>query len=153
MATLDLTGLQDLKKLAVNVRLKVGVLEDAANHETGEPVAPYAAANEFGTAHIPARPFLRHTSDAQTGAWMQNLHAALRAGRTPEDALKLLGMRMAEDVQATIKGNMPPPNTEETRRRKAKRVIGGAADETTVPGTLVDTGSLLRSIDYEVERP
>lgn len=37
-------------------KVRAGILENATNHETGEPIAPYAAVNEFGgTINIPAR--------------------------------------------------------------------------------------------------
>ena len=47
---------------------------------------------------------------------------------------------MADDIQATIKSNMPPDNAESTKRRKNAKG----------KGTLIDSGSLLKSIDYEV---
>ena len=59
---------------------------------------------------------------------------------------------MAEDIQATIKSNMPPKNSEATIEQKRKKVDGGAKGESMVPGTLIDTGSLLSSIDHEVRR-
>lgn len=37
-------------------KVRAGILENATNHETGEPIAPYAAMNEFGgVVNIPAR--------------------------------------------------------------------------------------------------
>lgn len=129
-----------------------GVLEGATNRETGESVAEYAAHNEFGTNRIPSRPFLRQTFDEKAGEWAENLGKAVEAGYSPAGAFQLVGTRMAEDIQATIKSNMPPKNSEATINRKRKKVDGGARGESMVPGTLIDTGSLLSSIDYEVCR-
>ena len=43
---------------ASNKALKVGILENATNADTGASIAEYAYFNEFGTKNIPARPFL-----------------------------------------------------------------------------------------------
>ena len=47
----------ELRDCDGTVALRAGVMEGAKNIDTGEPVAPYAAANEFGTSRIPSRPF------------------------------------------------------------------------------------------------
>ena len=162
-----------------DIVVKAGVLENATRGEGGTPVAEYAAYNEYGatieipertqtlyfkrkrdgsvwnrfvkkgksdfaqdasvkahTVTIPSRPFLRSTLDAKADAWCDNLAEALEAGRTPKEAMRLVGHRMADDIQATIKSNMPPDN--------AKNAKGAGK------GTLIDSGSLLKSIDYEV---
>ena len=54
------------------------------------------------TVTIPSRPFLRSTLDAKADAWCDNLAEALEAGRTPKEAMRLVGRRMADDIQATI---------------------------------------------------
>ncbi len=94
------------------------------------------------TVTIPSRPFLRSTLDAKADVWCDNLAEALEAGRTPKEAMRLVGRRMADDIQATIKSNMPPDNAESTKRRKNAKGAG--------KGTLIDSGSLLKAIDYEV---
>ena len=159
-----------------DIVVKAGVLENATRGEGGTPVAEYAAYNEYGaTIEIPertqtlyfkrkrdgsggkrgvrkgksdvavtthSRPFLRSTLDAKADAWCDNLAEALEAGWTPKEAMRLVGRRMADDIQATIKSNMPPDNAESTKRRKNAKGAG--------KGTLIDSGSLLKSIDYEV---
>ena len=163
-----------------DIVVKAGVLENATRGEGGTPVAEYAAYNEYGatieilertqtlyfkrkrdgsvgnrfvkkgksdfaqdaSVTIPSRPFLRSTLDAKADAWCDNLAEALEAGRTPKEAMRLVGRRMADDIQATIKSNMPPDNAESTKRRKNAKGAG--------KGTLIDSGSLLKSIDYEV---
>lgn len=141
--------LQDMARARGKVR--AGVLEGATSMETGEPIAPYAAANEYGTADIPARPFIRSTIQREGEAWRKGLARMLTKGRPVGDALKLTGMRMAEDIQATINSNMRPPNSPATIQAKTKQVTGNDPGETMTPGTLIDTGSMLRAVDYEVE--
>ena len=130
------------ERLGKKALVRAGVLEGATNGETGEPIAPYAAYNEFGAAGIPPRAFLRVTRREKKAEWIENLARALRAGRAPQEALDLVGRRMADDIQAKIMSNMPPENSEATRRRKNAEEAG--------KGTLVDTGSLAHSINYEV---
>lgn len=145
-------GLQDLVNLTGVKGVKAGVLEGAANNETGESVAEYAAYNEFGTADIPSRPFMRKTFDKHSETWVKGLGKALANGRSPREAVQLVGMRMADDIVVTIGSNMSPPNSAATIAHKTKEVTGtGAAKgEKQVPGTLIDTGSLISSINYEV---
>lgn len=145
-------------------KVSAGVWENAKNKITGELVAPYAAANEFGAVipvtdkmrgfffHrfgirksnkpvvIPPRPFMRHTFETKRKQWVENLRKALAGGASIMDALNLVGMRMAQDIQATIKSDMPPPNSELT-----------VAHKNADMGTLMATGSLHRSITHRVE--
>lgn len=132
-----------LKKYLQPAKVSAGIFADATNGETEEPIAPYAAANEYGAPGIPARPFMRRTVKSKGTGWVKNVAAALKAGRTPQQALQLTGMRMAEDIQATIKSNMPPPNSLETMLKKHAAEAG--------KGTLIDTGSMIKSINYRLD--
>ena len=129
--------------------LRAGVMEGAKNIDTHEPVAPYAAANEFGTSRIPSRPFLRSTVDAKKDEWSDYLGRAISAGATPRQAVERTGERMVADVQETIESNMPPANAPGTIRRKLRQEDKGGG--LMHAGTLIDTGSLRRSIAFEVE--
>lgn len=139
---------QELGDYDGRATLRVGVLESARNLDTGEPVAPYAAANEFGTSRIPARPFLRSTIDAKGSEWADYLGKAIRARAPLETALALTGEKMKSDVKATIAGNMAPANAPSTIRRKLRQEDKGGG--MMHAGTLIETGSMLRSIEYEV---
>lgn len=150
---MDVTGslldlVQELGDYDGRATLRVGVMENARNIDTGEPVAPYAAANEFGTSRIPARPFLRSTIDAKGNEWADYLGKAIRARVPLQTALKLTGEKMKSDVKATIAGNMAPANAPSTIRRKLRQEDEGGG--MMHAGTLIETGSLLRSIEYEV---
>lgn len=139
---------QELGDYDGRATLRVGVMENARNIDTGEPVAPYAAANEFGTSRIPARPFLRSTIEAKGNEWADYLGKAIRARVPLKTALELTGEKMKSDVKATISGNMAPANAPSTIRRKLRQEDEGG--DMMHAGTLIETGSLLRSIEYEV---
>lgn len=136
-----------LKRLAKesNVRLEVGVLEGRVNAVTGEPIAPYAFANEFGTDTIPARPAFGETVVKNEEAWAEGLANMLRGKSTVQNIVPIsvskLGSVMASNIQETIASNMPPPNSPVTVKRKQKDM-----------GTLEMTGSYLKSIDFRVLR-
>lgn len=146
MAVVKVTGGHkweaELRKYKASPLLRAGILEGSTNGVTGELIAPYAAANEFGSPDNPPRPFMRTTVRNKKTTWPRNLASALKAGRSMRQAMELVGTRMAEDIQATIKSNMPPPNSPETMLKKN-------ADEAG-KGTLIDTGSMLKAVDYEV---
>lgn len=143
-------GLEGVMQLSGTVGVKAGILEGATNNETGESVAEYAAHNEFGSRDIPSRPFLRKTYDDKESSWVQGLGNALTR-LPPAKALKMLGIRMQDDIVATIKSNMPPRNSAATIARKTKGVTrGGQTVGSHNPGTLIDTGSMINSVNYEV---
>ncbi len=157
-----------LGKLAQDKVIKVhaGVLEGATTTD-GKSVAQYAAYNEFGAevrvtpkmkgffCHqfgvnlkkeklvIPARPFMRKTLENKQQEWVNTVAAALKAGRTPEDVLKLVGSRMKRDIKDQIMSNMEPQNSPLTEQIKSAQEAGRA-------GTLFNTGALLKAIDSEV---
>lgn len=133
-----------LERLAKKVEVRAGVMEDATT-DAHERVAPYAAYNEFGTSRVPPRPFMRKTLERERENWIRNVGDALANGLSPEETLKLVGTRMAEDIQKTIRSNMAPANAPSTIRRKNRAEAGRA-------GTLVDTGALAKSITHEVTK-
>ena len=130
--------------------VKAGILEGATNNETGESVAEYAAYNEFGTGDIPSRPFLRKTFDDNIDKWIDGFSKAL-SHRSPRQSLQVLGIKMQDDIVDTIKSNMPPRNSAATIAKKTKAVTkGGSVVGTSNPGTLIDTGSMINAVNYEV---
>lgn len=131
---------QFLLKYCKEVEIKAGILEGATNMD-GEPIAPYAACNEFGTASIPARPFLRNTVAAHWNEWTQGFRALLQK-HGPEGAAQAVGKRMVDDITATIKSSMPPPNSAATIQRKSMRE--------GPRGTLIDTGAMIKAVEFEI---
>ena len=143
-----------LSKLAQDkvIKVRAGVLEGAKTTD-GKSVATYAAYNEFGTDNIPARPFMRNTLTRESENWERGLGAFLARGMTPEEALKAVGARMAEDIRKTIDESIDiEENAPSTVRKKTRKATGGQKGETDTPRPLVDKGNLRRSINWEIEK-
>lgn len=124
--------------------LKVGVLE-GATYPDGTPVATVAAAQEYGTEHIPARSFMRSTLAEKEKDWVKGVAGYLKAnpGKVRE-AITVLGELASKDIQEKIESNIAPALALETVARKAK--AGKANPELA----LSETGVLQESISYEV---
>lgn len=109
-------------------------------------VVDYAIFNEFGTEHIPARPFMRRTADTQENAlraYTQRLIPGLLGGRrTVEDTLMAVGLWYQSAMRRTIRQSpsWARPNSEATIENKGSSV------------PLIDHGVLINSIDFEIKR-
>lgn len=139
-----------LAAISANLQLQmnVGILAGATNEDTGEPIAPYAAANEYGTLNIPARPFMRNTVAEKSGDWGEAL-SHLVSTRTQDasgikQSFNVLGTVMVQDIRDTIEHSVPPPNAKATVDLKRRK---GRANPTQ---TLVDSGSMQRAVDFEI---
>lgn len=151
---LSTSGLKQIRTKYGNQRhvLTIGVHKGATNDvDDGDtkksvPIAPYAAANEFGTSHIPARPFLRNTMNEYGKRWQQYLATQIpRRDGDIKKALKDVGNVARGDVQATIRaGDFAPlsPKTIANKTRKGRP---------RPDAILIDTGSLIKSIAYKVK--
>lgn len=129
---------------AQGLALRIGILEGSTGQD-GEPIAPYAFKNEYGFENIPARPFMRHTVRDKEKGWQAGFVKSM-AGKTTqsgaaERSLRLLGEAAVSDIQGTIRKGMAPPNSAATIARKG-------------PGKppLIDTGDMIKSLSYEVEK-
>lgn len=143
-------GLQELAKAARNARLEAvaGVLRGATNSDTGESVAAYGMALEYGTSKMPARPFLRQTVEDHKKEWSEQLAMGVKSGgiRRAEEVLGVVGRVMRADIIATIKrGDFAPLSPETIEDKERKRRENPAAP-------LIDTTSLIRSISSEVRK-
>ena len=128
--------------------VKAGILEGATNAETGEPVAPYAIYNEFGTSRIPARPFMRTVAKEKPKTWIGIMVKHIR-GRAKDqevwkEALGLAGEQMKADIKDSIQNGNWTPNAPATVRAKARK------GKTEPDHPLMDTGSMLGAVSYEV---
>lgn len=130
-----------------DLRLKIGVLEDATHTTVGKnarsiKVAEYAIYNEFGTRRIPSRPFMRFSLDTfAESAWLPELAQLLKEGEDPEKALGKIGAQAQGDVRRVIEAWAQPGNAESTIRQK----------RSGRDNPLVDSGDLLDAIDFEIE--
>jgi len=136
-------GADQLYRRSRDGRLKVGVLSGTGEHPNsteGETIAEIAVANEFGTRRIPARPFLRtgiyeNISDYKT--IIRTLLLKIFKGQIgSEQALRILGIRAASDVQEKIKSISSPPNS------PATVAVKGPSNP------LIDTGALRQHISW-----
>ncbi|RKK03301.1 hypothetical protein EBE87_25855 [Pseudoroseomonas wenyumeiae] len=136
---------RDIKAMQ-QAEVKVGVRAGPKDGD-GMEVLQYAAHNEFGTEHIPARPFMRHTADtaaSRTASLTGRLGVAVIAGRlSVPDALKSLGAFYKDRIQNTIRhsSSWAEPNDPKTIAQKKG---------STTP--LVDHAVLVNTIDYVVEK-
>lgn len=128
--------------------MNVGILEGATNEDTGEKIAPYAAANEYGTLHNPARPAMRNTVAEHASDWAQTLgrqvNGKAKNGSDVEKAFNVLGTIMVQDIRDTMEHSVPPPNAKSTVDSKRRK--GRANPEQT----LIDSGSEQRALDFEI---
>ena len=120
----------------------VGIRGNAGDSDDGTPLAVIAAANEFGTARIPERSFLRSTVHSRQDEYADALQKVVEdvvdgKPQAMERGLNRLGVQAVGDVQTTMRELDTPANAASTIARK----------KTDNP--LIDTGRLRQSIDYE----
>ena len=138
-------GVEGLRKrVKTSGTVDVGII-DAGEHDSGDDtVAQVGFANEFGTATIPERSFMRSTF-IEKKEEIVKLKKALLKKITAGDislntALGLLGEKASDLIAQKIIKLKEPPNSPATIARKGSS------------NPLVDTGQLHKSITYEVNR-
>ncbi len=121
--------------------IEVGFLE-GCGEEDGVSIAEIAAYNEYGTSHIPARPFMRQTVEHYRSAWGRlgaQLEDKVAHGMDPKQAMEVLGVKAEGDMKKTIGRGKFKPNSPKTIKRK------GSAQP------LIDTGRMRASISHKVK--
>lgn len=106
----------------------------------GMPVAAIAQALEFGHGQNHPRPFMQSTFATNNKAWARGLTQMLKAGAAADTALRTVGVRMAEDIQQTVR-DWPADNSEDWAAIKG------------FSKGLIFTGHLTNSIDSAVVTP
>lgn len=145
-------GLEALEKRMRLLKLrkayvKAGVLGKKASRSDGGITNPQlASVHEYGTSLVPARPFISPTFHENRGSYMKLLlrgyHDAV-IGNRPDAfirMLQLIGQKMVTDIKTRVTAgpHIPPPLAPATIARKGSS------------RPLVDSGQLVRAIDYEV---
>lgn len=129
------------KKLTNAKQVRAGFLE-GATYPDGTSVAMVAAANEFGSTgegrFQPPRPFFRQAIDGNKTKWSNGLAKSLMKDDA-QTALSKAGEVITGDVQSSIQSLVSPALAQSTIKAKG------------FDKPLIDTGHMLRSIDYEVE--
>ena len=125
-------------------KVRVGLPKNSNPYPDGTSVIMVGAVHEFGSdaRNIPERSFLRstvHQNRNEYKAFIRSLASAIIKGKlTADKALKILGLKVASDVQQKIVEIKHPPNTKVTIASKKSS------------NPLIDTGHLRQSITYEV---
>ena len=138
----DLERLQKELKYLQTHAVRVGVLGNGSTN--GVSVQEYAIFNEYGTSHIPKRPFFRLSVGTQKA---QNeikeylntqIENVVSGGLTGQGAYENLGTFVVQKIKKTIMSGNFAPNDAKTIKRKGQST------------PLIDTHSLYHSIDYEI---
>lgn len=130
--------LQELKDKEVRIGIQQG-----ESNEDGVDLVDIAMFNELGTVHIPSRPFLRDSVDAnadQINTFLQSLKQELLRGGSAEEVLKKIGVFQKGLIQEQIVSGNFVPNSEATIRKKGSDT------------PLVDTGRMRQSINYVIQQ-
>jgi hypothetical protein len=160
------------KNLSRASSVDVGFLE-GATYPDGTSVAMVAAIQEFGApnAKIPPRPYFRTMIAKKSPEWPKAVGELLKA--TGYDAAKTLGQvgaGIADQLQESIVETLDPPLspvtlmlrkmradnpdlvvTGKTVGEAARRVAAGESSGGVSSKPLVDTGTMLRAVDYAVK--
>lgn len=105
-------------------------------------VAQVAFWNEFGTSHMPPRPFFRSTIRNHSAEWAPAFVRYLRANANDgARALRMLGVHIEEELREAIR-TWPDDNAPLTRKIKNSAPGFGHA--------LIDRGVMQRALSYEV---
>lgn len=134
-----LSAIADLKKVGV----KTGLQSDAGVNNDNVSIVEYAAFNEFGTATIPARPFIASTADDKRVSWsavMDKMVGEAVLGKVSvKYALEIVGQKMESDIKTKITTLREPKNADSTIALKGSS------------NPLIDTGTMRNSVRYLVE--
>jgi hypothetical protein len=126
-------------KLAKAGKVDVGFFE-TATYPDGTLIATVAAMNEFGTKKAPPRPFFRGMISKESPGWgTLAAKAVMASGYDTSKALDMVGTVVKEELQESIRDFSTPGNAPSTIAKKG------------FDKPLVDTGVMLRSVNFEVE--
>lgn len=136
-----LTGLD---RVAVTSGLQGTGATTASGPAAPSELVTIGAAHEYGTEHIPMRPWLRTSAiryGKEWGAGWANAVREVLAGGTGDTALRLVGLGMEGDIQATVLDGPWFPLSPKTIQAKGSDVA------------LVDSGQMRQSVRSQLERP
>ena len=118
---------------------------EAEKKVNGVAIYMYANFNEYGTNNIPSRPFFRtalNNNRKYIKEQLKELLGKVATGKmTGEKALKSIGLEVQGLIQDSIKNGNWESNAPGTIR--AKNGMGQP---------LIDTGSMLRAVSFEIRR-
>jgi len=122
--------------------VRVGILNDTDKNEDGDVILFYAIDNEYGKGRIPARPFFRtgiKNGDKKIRERLNtNINKVINGKMTGEQALNNLGIMVKGMIQDSLRNGNWKPNAPRTLALKGNKP------------PLVDSGSMMDAIDYEI---
>ena len=149
----------ELAKLS-SLQVKAGFTADGGGHgvggetvsaddyDNGVTVAHVAAWNEFGTKHIPPRPFMQQSvenNSSTIGKICEEMLKQVAAGKMDSDeALRTIGVMQVGLIQHEIREGGFVENAPSTKKQK-----GGSVSAQTTP--LIDSGHMRQSVHYVVK--
>ena len=121
---------------------------NAEDYENGATVAQVAAWNEFGTEHIPERPFMRQSVENNSSV-IENfcgemLKQVAMDKIDADKALRSIGAMQVGLIQNEIRNGGFVENAPSTKMKK-----GGSPNAQTTP--LIDMGQMRQSVHYVVK--
>jgi len=141
--------LQEISEGFVKEDAKVGWFPTAV-YPNGTPVAYVALIQEMGApaAHIPPRPFIKPTVNAQRTVWAALLRdgakAVIKGKFTAHQVLDGVGIQAAGDIRKTITQIVSPPLAPTTIAARARRLASKEVTP-TLAKPLIDTGLMMES--------
>jgi tRNA A37 methylthiotransferase MiaB len=133
---------EELKKIHGST-VKVGYPEEKAkDHEGGIDVAALATIHEYGTEHIPPRPFMTQAYDknrTKINNLIQKEYSSILEGKsTVHDSLQKIGVFGVGTIKEIFRSGKFEPNKPATKKRK----------KSSQP--LIDNGDLRKFSDFEI---
>jgi len=131
----------EIKKMD-QAHIKAGLQAGDMADDGSTTLAEIGAWNEFGTRHIPERPFVRAAVDSNRDRYTRifaNEARKIMAGeRSVSVSLGLIGQLVTSDIQKKITEISTPPNAPGTVARKGSS------------NPLIDTGRMRQSVRYVI---
>lgn len=139
---------QIMAAASTKANLTVG-FQNGATEADGKSVALIAAFNEFGVPSKgqPPRPFMRIAIARGSPNWPNNLAVALkRYNYNAAAALSLVGLKIKEDIEQSIRDLTSPPLAASTIAKKSRGRVRKIAGVLGPAKPLIDSATMLRSV-------
>ena len=133
--------MRDLERLD-GMEVVAGMLRDSGKASNGASYVDIATWNEYGTGHIPSRPFIRISADTNKAAWEKMAQQCVNGvidGDSPRDAAQVVGHRMVEDIRKVSGSPELTANAPSTVKKKGRNE------------PLVDSGEMRRRVNFRIE--
>ena len=133
--------MRDLERL-YGMEVVAGMLRDSGKASNGASYVDIATWNEYGTGHIPSRPFIRISADTNKAAWEKMAQQCVNGvidGDSPRDAAQVVGHRMVEDIRKVFGSSELKANAPSTVKKKGRNE------------PLVDSGEMRRRVNFRIE--